>query len=205
MPTFLFKGIEKLGGIPRHSRVRVEALPKRHSVFSGTVTNSVALELDPGKYAFKIGNFKTKGATVTYAGTFLWGVTEEEYNKLKDLKPKTMKISNTSEGVRYLCQYTGCDGEFTSRTGAVLHESEHMGQTLIEFNDENFTNPIFETAQDLRAKKLAAKTGERVVTKLALMEEQKMIQEQLDKMAKTEQSNKAMKASRAAEREATVK
>jgi len=200
MATFLFKGMKERGGIPRHAKVRVESLPKRHCVFNGRVTNSVALELDPGKYVFKIRDHSTKGASLSYGGSFLWGLSEEEYRKIKDLRPKSMKVMNTSEGVRYLCQYTGCDDEFTSRTGAVIHETEHQGSPIITPQDKNFLNPVFETAESVQVKKDAAKLHEKVISKARLMEEQKLIQEQLDRMGAEEKAGQALKQVRTAQR-----
>jgi len=204
MPTFIFKGIKERGGIPRHSKVRVESLPKRHCVFSAHVSGSAALELDPGKYAFKVGRFRKGEPGMKYSGTFLWGVTEAQYSKLRDLRPKAMKVVNTSEGVRYMCQFTGCDGEFTSRTGAVLHEMEHQGDNRIEIDERNYIKPIFETAESIRAKKVLAHRTEKVTNKVRLIEEQRLIQEQLDKIAETEKSGQTSKAAQTAHRAATA-
>jgi len=131
-----------------------------------------------------------------YSGEFLWGLTEAEYHTLKDVKPKAMKVINTSEGVRYICQFTACDGEFTSATGAVLHEAEHQGQKLIASQgDEDFTPPELVLAEHLRAQQKAQEQQ-------ALARERgEKIQDVIDSGAQKEQDNKSQKAFRTAQRQ----
>ena len=52
MPTVQISGDPKRGGIPRNSKVRIEALPNKIVVFKGKVTESITMNFDPGKYIY---------------------------------------------------------------------------------------------------------------------------------------------------------
>lgn len=202
MPTFLFKGVKEKGGIPRRSKVRVESLPKRYCVFSGTVSGSVALELDPGKYAFKVGCFPEGKPGMKYTGVFLWGVTEEQYQLLANLRPRNMRIVNTSDGVRYYCQYSGCDLEFTSATGAILHETgEHQGKPIIEIDEDAFDKPRLTLAEELRASKKIQRARTEIKAREADKELVERVQAELDQAAAIDAGEKKRHAEKVNERQ----
>lgn len=202
MPTFLFKGVKERGGIPRKAKVRIEALPKRYCVFTGTVSGSVALELDPGKYAFKVGSFPEGKPGIKYTGTFLWGVTEEQYLILSKLRPRNMRIVNTSEGVRYYCQYSGCDLEFTSATGAILHETgEHQGKPIIEIDEDSFDKPWLVLAEEIRAAKKLRQVRVETKAREADKELVERVQAELDQAATIDAGEKKRHAEKVSERQ----
>lgn len=206
MPTFLFKGIEEKGGIPRRSRVRVEALPKRTPVFNGRVDGSVALPLDAGKYAFSVACFRKGQPGLKYNGVFLWGLTEKEFDRLSRLSPKAAKKMNTTDGVRYQCQFTGCDDELTSATAAVLHEAEHQGrlEQLIEPDDNKYLKPLIISGDVLRARRQLNKG---VNEKKSLEMEREMLAEAqrlLDEQARVNEAEKSRHKMRAAQRRAAA-
>lgn len=199
MPTFLFKGIKEQGGIRRGARVRVEALPKRNVVFSGKAFGSVALELDEGKYAFSVSHSPEKGPTTKYTGYFLWGVTEDEFQRLKDLEPRAAKKMNTTEGPRFFCQYAGCDAELSSRVASVLHEAEHQGRRdeLIAPNEDKFSSPRLVSGEVERARRKLAKMQEQKRAsdeEAALMEKVQADLDEQGAMVKNEQRRHAVKA-----------
>ena len=146
MPTVQITG-NKEHGIPRNSKVRIEALPLKTVVFKGRVTDSITMNFDPGKYIYSVTKFTDDHQDdLTYVGDFLVGMNDKQFNKLSRMKPKIMKPFLSSEGVRYRCAFIGCDDEVTSRISAVLHEAEHQGVDLL--------------AEPKRAKEVAAKTDE---------------------------------------------
>lgn len=135
MSTILFEGDKKQGGIPRKSSVRVESLPSRSVVFSGTVSKSVALDLDPGRYIYSItkiisppGLAGGRGQMINYSGEFYHEVTPEAWEKLKAMAPQMCKVMQTSDGPRWRCSFPRCrEEEFTSAMSALLHEVSHFG------------------------------------------------------------------------------
>ena len=133
MPTVQISGDPKRGGIPRNSKVRIEALPNKTVVFKGKVTESITMNFDKGKYIYSVTKFTDEHQDdLSYVDSFLVGMTDEQFNRLKMMKPKVLKPFLSSEGVRYRCTYIGCDGEYTSRISAVLHEAEHQGINLLK-------------------------------------------------------------------------
>lgn len=139
MSTFLFKGDEKQGGIPKKARVRIEALPDKTPVFSGTVSDALYVELDPGKYAASV--VKLTGSNgmrdidnCCYTMEFLHEVSEESWQELKTIRPKLARVINTSEGPRYRCRIPGCDHEGTTPVSALMHEvTDHLGVKREDF------------------------------------------------------------------------
>jgi len=132
--TILFEGDPKQGGIPRKSSVRVESLPKKSVVFSGTVSKSLALDLDPGKYIYSVTKLIGPKTMVNYIGTFYHEITPEAFEKLITCAPQMCKSIHTSDGPRWRCTFPRCkDEEFTSEVSALLHEVGHFGVSEAAF------------------------------------------------------------------------
>lgn len=128
MSTIMFEGDKKQGGIPRKSSVRVESLPSRSVVFSGTVSKAIALDLDPGKYVYSITKILGPKAIINYSGEFLHEVTEEAWKKLSTMGPQMCKVMQTTGGPRWRCNFPRCrEEEFTTSLSALLHEVSHFG------------------------------------------------------------------------------
>ena len=162
MPVITIDGSEATPpwpkGIPRGSRIRVEALPNRTLVFShNKVSKSVSINLDPGKYIYTILKPLPGAKTVVKtSGSILVGISEENFRKLQYIKPKLMKAAMTSDGVVWRCKMPGCQEEVTSEVSAIQHEGEHFGMDLIK--DPTNTMYLGEKTEDM-AKQLKASEG----------------------------------------------
>jgi hypothetical protein len=141
MGTILFEGDKKQGGIPRKASVRVESLPSRSVVFSGTVSKSIALDLDPGKYTYSVtkliqppGLQGGRGQMINYIGEFFHEVEPAAWEKLKHMGPQMCRPIQTSDGPRWRCTFPRCrEEEFTSAMSALLHEVGHFGVSQDRF------------------------------------------------------------------------
>lgn len=134
MSTILFQGDKAQGGIPRKSSVRVESLPSRSVVFSGTVSKSIALDLDPGKYVYSVTKLISppgkagRGQMINYGGEFYHEVEPKAWVKLQAMAPQMCRVMQTSDGPRWRCSFPRCrEEEFTSAMSALLHEVSHFG------------------------------------------------------------------------------
>ena len=138
MSTFKFVGDPEQGGLPRGSNIRIEEAMGRNVVFEGSMRHSaqaVHIELDPGKYLYSVVRLTERAEDGTrdiddcrYDGSFFHEIEEEAYNQLKTMKPRLTRTLNTSEGARWKCLVSGCNDEYTSPVGALLHEVvDHMG------------------------------------------------------------------------------
>ena len=128
-----YKGNEE-HGIPRHSKVRIESLPKRHLAFKHPDVHGAAMvELDPGKYVASVCNFDPAGVNdCKYTEEFYVGITANHFKRLKAMHPRFARGSLTSGGFRWSCTFPGCDEVSKSEIQQVIHEFEHFGIDLIE-------------------------------------------------------------------------
>jgi hypothetical protein len=120
--------------IPEDTDVRIEALPSRHPVFTGKVTESFSRNFQVGKYVYKMEKFiapredNVPGRSLVTQGEFLVDCTEEQWAQLWQAKPKMVRCVQTSEGPRMVCTAPGCTRKSESRLAAFLHEArEHFG------------------------------------------------------------------------------
>ncbi len=118
--------------IPEDSDVRIEALPSRHLVFEGKVTDSITKNFQPGKYIYTMEKFLharqegVPGRSICTEGTFLVDVTEDQWQDLMFAQPKNVTSRQTTNGPRVIC--TLCNKQSDTRLAAFLHEArEHMG------------------------------------------------------------------------------
>ena len=135
MSTFKFEGDSKQGGLPRKCSLRVESLPGKELVFEDKVSESVYLDLDPGKYAYSVVR-KSSPAQLSdaiYRGEFLHEISEEAWKAIQRFQPRLFKTIHTSEGVRWRCLHTLCSDEFSHPTAALIHEMEHFGVEREDF------------------------------------------------------------------------
>ncbi len=162
MALMVFKGDPKLGGIPRKSRVTIEALPKRTMIFDGIASGSVSIDADPCKYVANVTNLKDNGdgpRGASYIMTFLHECTEEQYQNLKDVAPQFSRPIITSDGLRYRCGFIGCDvDDITSRLSAALHEADHFGIDLL--NDPSALETAKHQGASYNKKARAAKVAD---------------------------------------------
>ena len=74
--------------IPEDTDVRIEALPSRHVVFEGKVTDSISRNYQPGKYVYVMEKFiapredNVPGRSLCTGGEFLVDVTEDQWEQL---------------------------------------------------------------------------------------------------------------------------
>jgi hypothetical protein len=120
--------------IPEDTRVRVEALPDRHVVFDGLVTDVFSQNLQPGKYVYTMQKFisarkdGSPGRTMCTEGSFYIDCNEEQWQMLMDAHPKMVRGVQTTEGPRLVCTAPGCSRKSETRLAAFLHESKaHFG------------------------------------------------------------------------------
>lgn len=120
--------------IPEDSDVRIEALPGRHVVFEGKVTDSISRNYQPGKYVYVMEKFLhareegVPGRSICTGGEFLVDVSEEQWAELRSAKPKMVKAIQTTDGPRLVCTAPGCSRKSETRLSAFLHEAKtHFG------------------------------------------------------------------------------
>ena len=120
--------------IPEDTDVRIEALPSRHVVFEGKVTDSISRNFQPGKYVYVMEKFiapredNVPGRSICTGGEFLVDVTEEQWLNLWGAKPKMVTAIQTTEGPRMMCTAPGCGKRSETRLAAFLHEAKaHFG------------------------------------------------------------------------------
>ena len=120
--------------IPEDSDVRIEALPGRHVIFEGKVTDSISRNYQPGKYVYVMEKFiapreeGVPGRSICTGGEFLVYVTEEQWAELRAAKPKMVRSIQTTDGARLQCTAPGCAKKSETRLAAFLHEAkEHFG------------------------------------------------------------------------------
>ena len=120
--------------IPEDSDVRIEALPGRHVIFEGKVTDSISRNYQPGKYVYVMEKFiapreeGVPGRSICTGGEFLVDVTEEQWAELRAAKPKMVRSIQTTDGVRLQCSAPGCTKRSETRLAAFLHEAKaHFG------------------------------------------------------------------------------
>ena len=130
-------GVEEKGGIPSNSNIRLESLPDRNVVYKGEVSQSLTLNLDPGKYVYSIYKHLGKKRMFKYVAKFLHKITEEQYQKLKDITPRNMRPVQTSKGQMWRCKISPtCDVSVGTRMSAIMHEAEHMGIDVLTGGDK---------------------------------------------------------------------
>ena len=120
--------------IPEDSDVRIEALPGRHVIFEGKVTDSISRNYQPGKYVYVMEKFLAPreegvpGRSICTGGEFLVDVTEEQWAELRSAKPKMVRAIQTTDGAKLQCVAPGCSKKSETRLAAFLHEAkEHFG------------------------------------------------------------------------------
>ena len=135
MSTFKFEGNPKQGGLPRGCNLRIEALPKRHLVFEGSVSEAAYIDLDPGKYVYSVvrKSAPPRIDDAIYTGEFLHELTEDAWKALQHFAPRLFKNIHTSEGVRWRCLHPLCEYQASSPTAALIHEMDHFGVTREDF------------------------------------------------------------------------
>ena len=120
--------------IPEDTDVRIEALPGRHVIYEGKVTDSISRNYSPGKYVYVMEKFLAPreegvpGRSLCTGGEFLIDVNEEQWAELRSAKPKMVKSTQTTDGPRLQCIAPGCSKKSETRLAAFLHEAQaHFG------------------------------------------------------------------------------
>lgn len=156
-------------GIPRHSQIRIDALPELHLTFTAEdVSGAVSVELDPGKYAIKVCNHDKTGINAcSYRDEFYVGIDAKSFGRLRFMKPRFSKARMTTEGSRWYCTFPGCDEVSKSQIQQVLHEFDHFGVDLVAKLNAGEEQTIRATAskqaviqEKTRAAEAFKKTGE---------------------------------------------
>lgn len=112
---------------------KIDSLPNRNKVFKAVGRGPVSVDLDPGKYTLVVYHFSPDKVTnFKYRETFLHGITEDQWAKLSNMRPKIARVVHTTLGIVYRCGFVGCKDEHTSRASAVIHECEHQGVDLFQ-------------------------------------------------------------------------
>jgi len=141
MATILFKGDPDQGGIPYKANVRIETLASngrkvlRRLIYTGKVSDSLSIDLDPGKYVYSITKLLPEGEpdNCCYVGSFMHEIDAKTWKLLQFMQPSMVRAIHTTDGVRWNCQFPGCRRESTSAVGALIHEVSHFGLTKEEF------------------------------------------------------------------------
>ena len=140
--------IALIQGIPRKARVRVEALPEKTLVWKGVASGSLSVDLDPGKYIYKVHKVLGKKRFTGFCNQFLHELTEDQFNRLQHVQPKRSSFRITSEGPMYICGFTSCNNTYSSGTAMVMHELEHQGQKLQDVLDNMTSDEMMEAMSD---------------------------------------------------------
>lgn len=144
MPSVVITGKEdgKSNFVPRRSRFKVYSIPDEYVVTSGTSTSkSITLDLDPGKYRIKVW----KHGVANWGQEFLVGMDADEFKVLASRRPKFVKVSFTTEGVRWACKL--CPEQNMTHHGAVKHEwMEHFGIDPLKVSEEDIDDILSSSA-----------------------------------------------------------
>ena len=148
MAVVTFSGDPAHGGIPRGSKVRIEALPERRRIWSGKASKSVSLDLDPGKYVFCV-NYAPPGGygAIKYVQEVFVDIDEEQFKKLSHASPTLLHPVITSEGTVWRCTIPQCKSEVTSKVAAIMHEAEHRG--VSPFSNQAVKSPIEQKDEEI--------------------------------------------------------
>jgi hypothetical protein len=117
--------------IPNPSKVTIDALPERRTVYKAVVTGGeVTTDLPPGKYAMCVlgmfrGRRSSKQVRCHYVVEFLHGLTEEQWEAVQHLHPRMAECVITSEGTVFTCRF--CRRQSKHRLEAAMHECVHYG------------------------------------------------------------------------------
>lgn len=152
---------------PQDCNVRIEAIcdkrqfPRKELVFAGVVSDSVTLNLNPGKYIVTAIKHDAETGGYHYQNVFLHECDEALWLKLVNMKPQLSKARHTSDGVRYHCSFYGCSTRTTSRMAAIAHEAGHLGINLMEKPElaSAAVEKGRELAQQAAREKESARTG----------------------------------------------
>lgn len=126
--------------VPRRARYKVYTIPEEHCVRSGIAAGgSIALDLDVGKYRVKVVKHTESGVgNVNWGREFLVGLDEAQWLRLKALKPKWVRVRQTTDGVKWKCTMPGCEEDSLTKQSAVMHEmQDHFGINPLEASDED--------------------------------------------------------------------
>lgn len=115
--------------LPRRLDVVVKSLPENKKVHTGRHSNSISLDLDPGKYVMTATRQDKKKTLLKLEKIFFHKITEEEFNSLEPLELKHTNAINTTQGVSYTCKLCFGDYDSSSKVSAIKHELEHQGIT----------------------------------------------------------------------------
>jgi len=142
MATILFKGDPGKGGIPYKANVRIETMAAmgnnkitRRLIYTGKVSDSLSIDLDPGKYVYSVTKLLPAGEpdNCCYVGSFMHEVDEKTWKLIQFMQPTMVRALHTTDGVRWNCLFPACKRESTSSLGALLHEVGHFGMSREEF------------------------------------------------------------------------
>lgn len=137
--------------IPKNSEYCIEAFgPSVRDgvirVAEGSCSKSIAIDLDPGKYVVVIRRTSPhdpKQIDYYWHEEFFVGVTEEQYQRFKGIRPRLTRGLQTSEGPRWHCPITGCGEVMGTAYAMVEHEAMHNGFDLNKPEDlERFLGPV---------------------------------------------------------------
>jgi hypothetical protein len=154
--------------IPEDTQVRVEALPDRHVVFEGLVTDAYSQNLQPGKYVYTMQKFisarkdGSPGRTICTEGSFYVDCNEEQWQMLMDSQPKMVRSTQTTDGPRLVCTAPGCSRKSATRLAAFLHEAKvHFGVDPLAEPEKAVEVELKATAQkkQMAAAKAVADSG----------------------------------------------
>lgn len=149
MPSVVITGKEDgaKNFVPRRARYKVYSIPDEFVVTGGVSTSkSITLDLDPGKYRIKVW----KHGVANWGQEFLSGMNEAEFKVLSSRKPKFVKVSFTTEGVRWSC--TLCQEQNMTHHGAVKHEwMDHFGIDPLKVSEEDIDDILMSAAPAVRS------------------------------------------------------
>lgn len=139
MSLRVFKGSPKWKeGIPANSYMKIESIPAQTVVYTNdNVSGEVGVNLDPGLYHVIIKKYLGRNALgrhsqLRWEERFLHDITEDEFNVLSSMRPKSAKGRMTSNGWAFQCGVQGCDYACNNTIAMVLHELKHQNITRKE-------------------------------------------------------------------------
>lgn len=161
-------------GLPVGTVYRIEAMPDANIVVSGECTDSdgVTVNVPPGRYIVMVDFCDDRTGKRHYRNQYEEnvGITDEQWQSLKDREPVLHGFVSTTKGPRFACKQFGCKHVTASRIEALLHEAKHVGMGDLLKKKDLGERDLIELQQKAQAQAEASrkvKASENVDGKLA--------------------------------------
>jgi hypothetical protein len=172
--TVSINGLEEYDGIPNGSWVTVSSLPSKRIVSQFfDVNDSIAMNLDPGKYEVMVkwDDPSDPSRCIKYIYDFLHEMEDYQWDNASRLHAREAKFMLTSYGPRWECKMGyGCKKKTNSEIAMVIHECvDHLKMTKDELfsGDDQTYSSIVARAEKYRERQEKENSAAKQLTNVA--------------------------------------